>query len=87
MKSNTSQRMKLTHNAKIIINELCVDPMNASMWHNFSSQTGNWGLGIMKTVTSDNPNSYMLTSIDMIALKEFLLNNQELHNKYKILKI
>ena len=79
--------MKLTNKAKIIIKELCVDPMNATMWHIFSSQTGNWGLGIMKTVTSDNPNSSMLTSIDMIALKEFLLNNPELHNKYKILKI
>ena len=84
LKSNASQIMKITHNAKIIFKELNVSPYDCNMWQEFSRQTGNWGVGIMKTAIFNDPNSSMLTSKDALELKKFLLANQVLYNKYII---
>ena len=43
--------MKLTKNAAKIFDELEIYPYNCNMWYNFSRQTGNWSVGILKTAT------------------------------------
>ena len=83
-KSNTSQIMKITKNATKIFDELEIYPYNCDMWYNFSRQTGNWGIGILKTAVFTDPNSLILTSKDALILKEFLLENPFFYNKYKI---
>jgi len=84
LKNNTSQKMKTTRNAYKIFSELDINPYNYTMWQNFSRQTGNWSVGIMKTEICNDPNSSILTSIDALKLKDFLLENPIFHNKYKI---
>jgi len=76
--------MKITKNATKIFAELDIYPYNYNMWQNFSKQTGNWSVGIMKTAIFHDPNSSLLTSIDALVLKDFLLKNPIFHNKYKI---
>jgi hypothetical protein len=82
--SNASQIMKITKNAAKIFDELEIYPYNCNMWYNFSRQTGNWSVGILKTAVFTDPNSSMLTSKDALILKEFLIENPFFHNKYKI---
>ena len=84
MKTNTSNIMKITKNATKIFTELEIYPYNCNMWYDFSRQTGNWSVGILKTAVFDDPNSSILTSKDALSLKEFLLDNPIFHNKYKI---
>ena len=79
-----SVKIPIIKKAKLIFNELNINPYDCDLWHKFSTETGDWGLGILKTVVCDDPNSYMLTSIDANALKNFLLENPIFYSKYKI---
>jgi len=83
-KTTAAQIMKLTKNAAKIFDELEIYPYNCNMWYDFSRQTGNWSVGILKTAVFHDPNSSILTSKDALILKEFLLENPDFHNKYKI---
>mgnify|MGYP007047370148 CR=1 FL=1 len=84
LNSNASQKMKITKNATKIFAELDIYPYNYNMWQDFARQTGNWSVGIMKTAIFNDPNSSILTSIDALVIKDFLLENPIFHNKYKI---
>jgi len=84
MKTNAYKIMKITKNATKIFAELEIYPYNCNMWYDFSLQTGNWSVGILKTAVYHDPNSSILISKDALILKEFLLENPKFHNKYKI---
>jgi len=84
LQCNAEQLMKITKNATKIFSELNIHPYDCNMWQDFYQQTGNWSVGILKTAICHDPNSSILTSIDALVIKKYLLENPIFYTKYNI---